>query len=245
MTLNNEKGDFSMARAPPISRNILAAADRGGFLMPKYNYGGNNMESLSSAVDTLQTLVVALGAGLAMWGRCQSSGGVWVGQPRARMLIVNNEEAHTTKGHEQSTPYLLYKEHGEKDRTAREFMLYCFQKKRDKWISDKEYIVLKEVILSHDSEAKLYLVPDEVADNLEKYCWEFSAEWLWHSPNAKKYHMDTNGVDGVCFGAPDFIDYLNEWAFPAEPSVLVKGLGFYGYAEEFPETYRDYPHHNF
>jgi hypothetical protein len=32
------------------------------------NYGGNHMEFFSSAVTTLQTLVIALGAGLAVWG---------------------------------------------------------------------------------------------------------------------------------------------------------------------------------
>lgn len=48
--------------------------------------------------------------------------------------------------------------------------------------------MMKEVILSHDSEAKIYLVPDEVSDNLDTYCWNFAANWLWQSPHAKKYH---------------------------------------------------------
>ena len=102
---------------------------------------------------------------------------------------------------------------------------------------------MREVILSHDSEAKLYLVPDEVAEDLAAYCWDFAANWLWKSPHAKKYHKSINGVDGVIFGAPDFIDYLNEWLFPDQPSVLVKGLGCYDY--ELPEEYTDYPKCNF
>ena len=39
------------------------------------------MQFFSSAIDTLQTLVVALGAGLGVWGRCQSPGGLRLGQP--------------------------------------------------------------------------------------------------------------------------------------------------------------------
>lgn len=102
---------------------------------------------------------------------------------------------------------------------------------------------MKEVILSHDSEATIYLVPDEVADNLDKYCLEFAADWLWKSPHAKKYHEFSNGIEFVRYGAPDFIDYLNQWVFPEQPSVLVRGLGCYNY--EIPEEYQDYPKYNF
>jgi hypothetical protein len=38
------------------------------FFILKYIYGGTFMAFFTSAVDTLQTLVVALGAGLAVWG---------------------------------------------------------------------------------------------------------------------------------------------------------------------------------
>ena len=56
---------------------------------------------------------------------------------------------------------------------------------------------MKEVILSHDSEAKIYLVPDEVADNLDKYCWDFAANWVWHGPeNAKFLREIGNGQMG-------------------------------------------------
>ena len=92
---------------------------------------------------------------------------------------------------------------------------------------------MKEVILSHDSEAIIYIVPDEVADNLDKYCWDFAADWVWHG----------NGQLGAVFGAPDFIDYLNRWAFPEQNSKLIKRLGCYGY--EIPEEYKDYPKYNF
>ena len=102
---------------------------------------------------------------------------------------------------------------------------------------------MKEVILSHDSEAKIYLVPDEVADNLDKYCWDFAVNWVWHGPeNAKFLREIGNGQIGAMFGAPDFIDYLNKWAFPEQQSKLVKGLGCYDY--EIPEDYKSYPKYN-
>ena len=34
----------------------------------KYNFGGLIMDFFNSAVDVLQTLVIALGAGLCLWG---------------------------------------------------------------------------------------------------------------------------------------------------------------------------------
>ena len=103
---------------------------------------------------------------------------------------------------------------------------------------------MKEVILSHDSEAKIYIVPDEVADNLDKYCWDFAAEWVWHGPEKSRFlHEFSKGQFGVVFGAPDFIDYLNKWAFPEQHSQLIKGLGCYDY--EIPEEYKHYPKYNF
>ena len=103
---------------------------------------------------------------------------------------------------------------------------------------------MKEVILSHDSEATIYIVPDEVADNLDKYCWDFAADWVWHGPEKNRFlHEFGNGHFGVVFGAPDFIDYLNRWAFPEQHSQLVMGLGCYDY--EIPDEYKEYPKYNF
>ena len=101
---------------------------------------------------------------------------------------------------------------------------------------------MKEVILSHDSELKIYLIPDAVADDLDRYCWDFAANWVWHGPENKKFLKDFgHGQLGAVFGAPDFIDYLNRWAFPEQPSSLVKELDCY----EVPEAYKDYPYYNF
>ncbi len=103
---------------------------------------------------------------------------------------------------------------------------------------------MKEVVLSHDSEAKVYLVPDEVASQLDQYCWEFAAEWVWHGPENKRFLKDSGkGFLFAEFGAPDFIDYLNRWAFPEQHSRLIMGLGCFDY--EIPEEYKDYSQYNF
>ncbi len=103
---------------------------------------------------------------------------------------------------------------------------------------------MKEVILSHDSEAILYLVPDVVADNLGQYCLDFAANWIWNGPEKCRFLKDFgNGQPVAMFGAPDFIDYLNNYAFPAQRSEAVKGLGCYDY--ELPDEYKDYPRYNF
>jgi predicted phage tail protein len=47
---------------------MYLAAVTGGLFLSKSFIGGTNMEFFSSAVSTLQTLVIALGAGLAVWG---------------------------------------------------------------------------------------------------------------------------------------------------------------------------------
>ena len=104
---------------------------------------------------------------------------------------------------------------------------------------------MKHVILSHDSKALLYLVPDEVAERLEDYCMEFACRWLWEDTNVQKLLQEVGGVTCAVYGAPDFIDYLNRWVFPQEPSSLVRELDFYGYEEVFPEEYRQYPRFNF
>ena len=50
------------------------------------------MAFFNSAVDVLQTLVVALGAGLGIWGRYQSHGGLRQRQPRCQ--VSGHEAAH-------------------------------------------------------------------------------------------------------------------------------------------------------
>lgn len=103
---------------------------------------------------------------------------------------------------------------------------------------------MKQIILSADDNAKLYLVPDPVAENLPKYCGEFSADWIWKNPNGKK--LLKQFYDGTWYAqyrAEDFIDYLNDWIFPEQPSKLVKV--FDCFPDELPEEYQGYPQYNF
>lgn len=103
---------------------------------------------------------------------------------------------------------------------------------------------MKKVLLSHDGKMKMYLVPDDVADNLEKYCMDFGFDWIINDPNAQKLRVTTpSGEHGYMFGAQDFIDYLNDFIFPNQKSTLVGEMGFYDY--EIPEEYKDIPWFNF
>ena len=61
--------------------------------------------------------------------------------------------------------------------------------------------------------------------------------------NGKLLHKLPNGQYGAMFGAEDFIDYLNRWAFPESESRQIKALGCCGY--ELPEAYQHYPRYNF
>ena len=112
------------------------------------------------------------------------------------------------------------------------------------FVDETEYIGMKEVILSHDSEAMLCLVPAEVADNLDVYCLDFGFSWVWHGPENGRYLKWVNeDLVGAMFGVSEFIDYLNRWAFPDFQSKIVKGLGCYDY--EIPAEYQKLPRHNF
>ena len=102
---------------------------------------------------------------------------------------------------------------------------------------------MKEILLSHDDKVMMYSVPDEVAEHLEKYCEEFSVNWIWKNPNGAKLLENIQGMTVACYGSSDFINYLNEWVFPKQPSRLVKQLDYYPY--ELPEEYKDYPKYNF
>ena len=103
---------------------------------------------------------------------------------------------------------------------------------------------MKEVILSHDSEAKIYSVPDKVADHLEKYCLDFAVNWVWNGPERERFLKDFgDGTLVAVYGAPDFIDYLNIWVIPEQQSGLIKALGCYDY--EIPDEYIAYPKFNF
>lgn len=102
---------------------------------------------------------------------------------------------------------------------------------------------MKEVILSADSEAAIYSVPDEVADDLENFCMDFCEKWLWESPHAEQYRKVDNGTKYVCYDERNFIEYLNKWLFPECQSAFVRGLGCN--IEDLPGEYSEYPQFNF
>lgn len=100
---------------------------------------------------------------------------------------------------------------------------------------------MKEIIISADGDSLVYLVPDEVANDLEKYCIGFCVEWMSTSPDAEKYRKN-----GCChYNATDFIDYLNEYVFPKQKSVFVKNLGWTSLKKNLPAEYKKRPYFNF
>ena len=93
----------------------------------------------------------------------------------------------------------------------------------------------EKVLLSHDGKMKMYLVPDEVADNL-KIQMDFGG--LINDPTFKIRVTTTSGE--IAYIAQDFIDYLmtlfstqNYW------------LGKWIYDYEIPKEYKDIPWFNF
>ena len=101
---------------------------------------------------------------------------------------------------------------------------------------------MKHVILSADGDSKVYSVPDEVAENLNKHCLYFCNKWIRCGPYAEGYRR----VHGcVCYSEVDFIEYLNKWKYPDQPSVLVKNLGWIAREQDIPKEYRDCPRFNF
>ena len=112
------------------------------------------------------------------------------------------------------------------------------------FVENTAYEGLSEVILSHDGEAMLCRVPAEVAENLDLYCLEFASQWVWHGPeNGRFLHrLDGSQVCAV-FGAPDFIDYLQRWAFPGQGAAIVRGLGCS--FDAVPKEYAHLPCFNF
>lgn len=100
---------------------------------------------------------------------------------------------------------------------------------------------MKEIIISADGDSVVYSVPDDVANHLRKYCIEFCDKWMKTGPHAKRYRI--KGV--YCYNEADFIDYLNEFAFPEQKSVLVKNLGWTGLGKKLPPEYRNHPYFNF
>ena len=99
---------------------------------------------------------------------------------------------------------------------------------------------MKNVILSADGDQFLYSVPDQVAENLERFCREF-LHWMQHTPTGKKYWVGR----GYMFTEADFIDWLNENRFPEERSQLLENLGEWDLKERIFAEHPGIPHYNF
>ena len=101
---------------------------------------------------------------------------------------------------------------------------------------------MTEIILGADGDSIVYSVPDEVANNLKKYCLQFCNKWIWNVPCAEKYrHKDEDGEMYVAYCEADFIEYLNEFIFPEQPSVFVKNLGWTEFGRKLPVEYKNHP----
>lgn len=81
-------------------------------------------------------------------------------------------------------------------------------------------------------DSMVYLVPDEVADQLDKYCLSFCDTWLHTNPDAEPYRMGSV----VSYDEKDFIKYLNTWVFPEQPSVFIENIGQVESDADIPES---------
>ena len=107
-------------------------------------------------------------------------------------------------------------------------ILYFEEKRTEATLSNGKFLIL----VNDD-----YYVPEDYEVNLlELRNGEYVSEEMY------PYLQEMFDAAQV-FGAPDFIDYLNKWAFPDYQSKLVKGLGCFGH--EIPEEYRNLPKYNF
>lgn len=68
----------------PKCRFALEAAEQVAFFISVISIGGRYMTFFTSAINTLQTLVIALGAGLAVWGIINLLEGYGLGQPSGK-----------------------------------------------------------------------------------------------------------------------------------------------------------------
>ena len=103
---------------------------------------------------------------------------------------------------------------------------------------------MKKVLLSADGEISVYSVPDEVADNLERYCLEFCTNWLCNSPDATRYRVKMGNQTALSYSEKDFIDYLNQYICDTR-SVLIETLAGVYCTYEIPKQYTGMPYFNF
>ena len=103
---------------------------------------------------------------------------------------------------------------------------------------------MKSVLLSADGEISVFSVPNEVAENLEKYCLEFCCHWLYESPHAEKYRTKAGNTVGVRYSEKDFIDYLNQYICEGQSKLVATLIDVFDEAD-LPKEYVGLPYFNF
>lgn len=104
---------------------------------------------------------------------------------------------------------------------------------------------MKPVRLCHDGPITVYMVPDAVADHLREYCLEFADDWLRNSPEAAAYFVEKEGSFGICYDESTFIQYLNKYVFPEQPSYPARGVEPAWENSALPKEYRSVPYFQF
>jgi len=83
-----------------------------------------------------------------------------------------------------------------------------------------------------------------IADKLRQYgAKHIVVDPVMGATSGAKLLKESNGMKYASFTEKDFIEYLNDWIFPDEPSVLVKE--FDCFFEELPKEYGKVPKYNF
>ena len=94
---------------------------------------------------------------------------------------------------------------------------------------------MKKVLLGETYSCLVYLVPNEVADNLREHCEKYCL-WLSKSPEAKSARKKWRNPSDE-----GFVEYLNKFAFPQYESKFVEELT----GECFPIKLSDMPDGSF
>lgn len=110
----------------------------------------------------------------------------------------------------------------------------------------KKDIGMAKIILSADTDWSLYSVPAEVVEQIGAFSAEFD-RWMRSSPHAGRYReqFEEDGMSYTCvrYNEADFIEYLNRYAFPEQPSVLLEWVCKFD--DEIPQKYAGIPSYNF
>lgn len=105
---------------------------------------------------------------------------------------------------------------------------------------------MAELILSADGDLSLYSVPEAVVKNIEMFSMEFD-RWMRSSPYGERYREELveDGMSYTCvqYDETDFIQYLNQYVFPEQPSALLEWVCRFD--DEIPKKYEGIPWKNF